>query len=91
MLTKLFKFLRSQRLITIIAIDATLLSMGLVLAALAKHSPLVMLIAGAVSGVAAGFTISAWHRSPRRKVDSDRRIAPDRREENHPKPQLMAH
>ncbi|MGA6988746.1 MAG: hypothetical protein WBZ01_22030 [Terriglobales bacterium] len=90
MLTKLFHFLRSQRLITIIAIDTTLISMGLALAALVKHSPVVMLVAAGVSGIAAGFAISAWHHSPRRKVDADRRVGPDRRDENHPKPQLMA-
>jgi hypothetical protein len=90
MLTKIVGFLRSQRLITKVATAATLLSIVLALTALAKGSAVIMLVTAVITGLAAGFAISAWHHSPRRNNGEDRRTIPDRREENHTRPQLLA-
>lgn len=80
---KLFAFFRSQGLLTKVAALTCVLTVFLGFYATVGRHPLLMITAGGVSGVSAGFAIGALRQSTRLSSRRDRRAEPDRRHENH--------
>ena len=85
---KLLVFLRSQRPLTKIAAFSCILAILLGFYATIGRHPILMIIAGGISGFAAGFAVGAVRQSMKPK--NDRRSTSDRRHSDHPHAQPVA-